>query len=218
VAGVTPRGAGFLGAPLIGPTAFGECAGLGLSGGRAFRAISPAKPLRSELAWGLTDGFNSVVGDKFEFVEGTFAKDSECRVLSLDFSSGVVASLSLLAPEELSKSVMDRLVPVEDGPVGLTCVAKSSGGALRDRADGLFERDSSVSGAGGFTAGVWKVFATGGVEVGEVVSPGRLGSAGERYNLTEGYQMDAVRAIVGPLGRITGEGEEVEAIKLIGFQ
>ena len=40
----------------------------------------------------------------------------------------------------------------------------------------------------------------------------------ERYNLTEGDQMDAVRAIVGPLGRITGEGEEVEAIKLIGFQ
>ncbi len=43
----------------------------------------------------------------------------------------------------------------------------------------LSERDSSVFGAGAFTAGVLKVFAAGGVEVREVVSPGRLGSAGD---------------------------------------
>jgi hypothetical protein len=30
----------------------------------------------------------------------------------------------------------------------------------------------------------------------------------ERYNLTEGYRADDVGVIVGPFGRITGEGEE----------
>lgn len=34
----------------------------------------------------------------------------------------------------------------------------------------------------------------------------------ERYNLTEAYDVDAVSAIAGPLGRITGEGEEGEFI------
>jgi hypothetical protein len=34
----------------------------------------------------------------------------------------------------------------------------------------------------------------------------------ERYNLTEAYQVDAVGAIAGPLGRIIGEGEESEFI------
>jgi len=116
VAGVTLRGAGFLGAPLIGPTALGEGAGLGVAGGGAFRAISPLKPLRSGLA---------------------------------------------------------------SGPFGLTRLAESAGRALRDCADRLSERDSSVFGAGAFTAGVVKVFAAGGVEVREVVSPGRLGSAGD---------------------------------------
>jgi hypothetical protein len=64
----------------------------------------------------------------------------------------------------------------------------------------------------------------------------------ERYNLTEGHQVDDTGAIVGPLGKITGVGEEgdfilwvdgagddyfldlnnptdvMTAIKLIGFQ
>ena len=132
VAGVTLRGAGFLSAPLIGPTALGECAGLGLTGGGAIRAISPVEPLRSGRASGLADGLDSIVGDEFESVEGTFAKDSESRVLSLDFSSEGVASSSLLAPEELSELMMDRLVSAEDGPVGLTRVAASAGRALRD--------------------------------------------------------------------------------------
>jgi len=144
-AGVTLRGAGFFGAPLIGPKALGEGAGLGLARGGAFRAISPVEPLRSGLAWGLAGGLDAIVGDEFGSVEGTFAKDSESRVLFLDFFSGGQASSSLLAREELSESM----------------------------------RDSSVSGAGGFTAGVLKGFAAGGVEVREVVSPGRLGSAGD---------------------------------------
>jgi hypothetical protein len=42
----------------------------------------------------------------------------------------------------------------------------------------LSGRNSSVSGDGGFAAGVSKVSA-GGVEVGEVVSPGRLSDAGD---------------------------------------
>lgn len=132
VAGVNLRGTGFLGAPLIGPTALGECAGLGLAGGGALRAISPAEPLHPGLASGLTDGLDSTVGDEFESAEGTFAKDSESRVLSLGFSSKGETSSSLLAPEELSESMRDRLVTVEDGPVGLTWVAESSGGPLRD--------------------------------------------------------------------------------------
>jgi hypothetical protein len=73
----------------------------------------------------------------------------------------------------------DRLFTAEDGPVGLTPVAESAGRALRDSVNGLSERDSSLSDAGGFTAGVMKVFVAGGVEVGEVDSPGRLGSAGD---------------------------------------
>lgn len=34
----------------------------------------------------------------------------------------------------------------------------------------------------------------------------------QRYNLAEAYQADAVNAIAGPLGRITGEGEDGEFI------
>jgi hypothetical protein len=34
----------------------------------------------------------------------------------------------------------------------------------------------------------------------------------ERYNLTEGYRANDVGVIVGPFGRITGEGEESEFI------
>lgn len=131
-AGVTLRRAGFLGAPLMGPTALGECAGLGLAGGGAFRAINPGGPLRPGLASGLTDGLDSIVGDELESVEDTFAEDSESRVLSLGFSSKGETSSSLLAPEELSESMRDRLVAVEDGRVGLTRVAESSCDPLRD--------------------------------------------------------------------------------------
>jgi len=129
IAGGTLRGAGFLGAALIGSTALGECAGLGLAGGGAFRAISPVEPSRSGLASGLADGLAAIAGDEFESVEGTFAKGSESRVLSLDFSSEGAAASSLLASEELSESM--------------------------------------------------KVFAAGGAGAREVVSPGRLGTAGD---------------------------------------
>jgi hypothetical protein len=84
VASVTLRGAGFGGPPLIGETALGECAGLGLARGGAFRAISPVEPLRSGLAPGLWE------------------------------------------------SVRDRVVIAEDGPIGATLAAESSGRALRD--------------------------------------------------------------------------------------
>ena len=123
---------GFLGAPLIGPTVFGKCAGLGLAGGGAFRAISPAGPLCPGVGLPLTDGLDSVVGNEFESAEATFAKDSESRMLSMGFSSKGETSSSLLAPDELSESMRDRLVIVEDGPIGLTWVAVSSGGFLRD--------------------------------------------------------------------------------------
>jgi hypothetical protein len=126
VAGVTLRGAGFLGAPRIGPTALDECGALGLARGGAFRAIS--LPSRS----GLASGLDSIVGDESESVEGTCANDSESRVLfSYLFSEGL-ASSSLLALEELLESMRDRLVTAEDGPVGLTGVAASAGRALRD--------------------------------------------------------------------------------------
>src|ERR1700675_2394517 len=72
----------------------------------------------------------------------------------------------------------DRLVTAGDGPIGLTRDAESAGRAFRDWADGLSGRNSSVSNADGFTAGVLEVLAAGGVEIGEVVSPGRLGGAG----------------------------------------
>ena len=54
-AGGAQRGAGFPGGPFIGPTALGECAGLGLERGGAFRTISPMEPLRSGLAWGRSE-------------------------------------------------------------------------------------------------------------------------------------------------------------------
>jgi hypothetical protein len=65
----------------------GEYAGSGIALGGAFRAISPVEPLRSGLVSGLADGLDSIVGDEFESVEGTFANDSESRVLSSDFFS-----------------------------------------------------------------------------------------------------------------------------------
>jgi len=67
----------FIGAALIEPTALGEYAGSGLASGGVFRAVSPFEPLRSGLLTGLADGLDSIVGDEFKSVEGTFAKDSE---------------------------------------------------------------------------------------------------------------------------------------------
>jgi hypothetical protein len=104
IAGVGLPGAGLLGAPLFGPTALGEGARLGFAGGGAFRAISPADPLRAARASGLTDGLASIVGDEFASVEATFAKDSDFLALSQDFSSESVAPLTLLASAELSES------------------------------------------------------------------------------------------------------------------
>jgi len=132
IAGVTLRGMGCLGAPVIGPTALGEFAGLGLVGGGVLRATSPVAPLRPGLTSGLADGLDSIVGDELEAVEGTFAKDLESQVLSLDFSAEGGASSSLLAPEESTESMWDRLVTAEDGPVGLGRVAESTGRPSRD--------------------------------------------------------------------------------------
>src|ERR1700730_784306 len=157
----------------------GECACSGLAGGYAFRAVGSCDPSRSGLFSRLKDGLDSVVGGKLKSVEGAFAKDSGFGVLSLEFSSEGMASSSLLAPEELSESTLDRLVTAEDGPVGLTPAAESSGRPMWDGADGLSERDSSVSGTGGLTAGVLIVFVAGGAEVREVISPGGLGSVVE---------------------------------------
>jgi hypothetical protein len=55
VAGATLRGAGFAGAPLIGPTACGERAGREFASGAAFRAIRPVEPLRPGLASALSE-------------------------------------------------------------------------------------------------------------------------------------------------------------------
>lgn len=71
----------------------------------------------------------------------------------------------------------DRLVTAEDGAGGHAPVGESAGRVSKDRAGGLSARDSSVCGAGGFIEGVTKLFAGGGA--GEVISPGRLGSAGD---------------------------------------
>jgi hypothetical protein len=173
VVGLLPE---FIGAALIGPTALGEYAGSELASGGVFRAVSPFEPLRSGLLTGLADGLDSIVGDEFKSAEGTFAKDS---VLSLEVSSEGVASSSLLTPDELSESMLDRLVTAEDGPFGLTRVGESAGRALWDGADGPSERDSSVSCADASTAGVLNVSAAGRVEVLELTWSGRSGSAGD---------------------------------------
>jgi len=88
--GATLGGAGFLGVPVIGPTASGESAGLGLAGGGAFLAISPAEPLRPGLASGVTDGFDSIFGDEIESVEDRFvpAEDGPVGRTRVTESSG----------------------------------------------------------------------------------------------------------------------------------
>ena len=107
MADATLCAAGFLSAPFIGLTALSGWLGLGLAGGGAFRAGGQAEPLRPGLASGRTEGFDSIAEDEFESVEGTLAKDSEPRLLSLGFSSEGEASSSLLAAEELLGSVTD---------------------------------------------------------------------------------------------------------------
>ncbi len=104
VEGATLRGEGFPGAALTGPRALEEWANLGLADGGVFRAITPAELLRPGAGLASIDGFDSIAGEEFEFVEGMFAKDSDSRVLSLDFSSEDAVSLSLLVPEELSET------------------------------------------------------------------------------------------------------------------
>jgi len=137
VAGVTLRGAGFAGAPLIGLAPLDACAGWEFAGGGAVRGIRPIEPVRSGLASGL------------------------------------------------SESGKDRVVIAEDGAVGLTRVAESSGRAWRDCAD------------------------ADGVEVREVVSPGRLSSAGEvastagmEFWVSHGRFPSAPRPAVSPTARL----------------
>jgi len=107
MADATLCAAGFLGAPFIGLTALSGWPGLGLAGGSAVRGSGTAEPLRPAPALGLTGGLDSIAEDEFESVESTFARDLESRLLSLGFSSEGVASLSLLAAEELLGSVTD---------------------------------------------------------------------------------------------------------------
>ena len=66
VSGAALRGAGLLGAATIWLMALGECEGLRLAGGGAFRAISPAEPLSPGPASVVTDGFDSIVGAEIE--------------------------------------------------------------------------------------------------------------------------------------------------------
>src|ERR1700722_18006448 len=116
----------------IEPPATFECDCSAVAGGRTLRAISPVEPLRLGPASGIADCLDSIVGDEFESVEGTFTEGSESRVPSLDFSSEGGVSSSLLAPEGRSESMWKRLVTAEDGSVGLTGITKSAGRALRD--------------------------------------------------------------------------------------
>jgi hypothetical protein len=94
------RRARFLRALGIGPRATVECACSAVASGDTPRAIRPVGPLRSGLASGIADGFDSIAGDELESVEDTFAEGSESRVPSMDFSSEGGVSSSFLAPEE----------------------------------------------------------------------------------------------------------------------
>src|ERR1700722_2190767 len=130
--GFVVRRARFLRALDIEPPATIECDCSAVAGGGTLRAISPVEPLRLGPTSGIADCLDSIVGDEFESVEGTFTEGSESRVPSLDFSSEGGVSSSLLAPEGRSESMWKRLVTAEDGSVGLTGITKSAGRALRD--------------------------------------------------------------------------------------
>jgi hypothetical protein len=116
----------------IEPPATLECDCSAVAGGRTLRAISPVEPLRLGPASGIADCLDSIVGDEFESVDGTFTEGSEFRVPSLDFSSEGGVSSSLLASEGRSESMWKPLVTAEDRSVGLTRITESAGRALRD--------------------------------------------------------------------------------------
>ena len=95
----------FLRALGIEPPATVECDRSAAADGGTLRAISPVEPLRLGPASGIADCLDSIVGDEFESVEGTFTEGSESGVPSLDFSSEGGVSSSLLAPEGRSESM-----------------------------------------------------------------------------------------------------------------
>ena len=143
IEGDTPRGAEIGGAASTETRALDEGANLGLAGGGVFRAINPAELLGSGAGPGSIDGFDSIAGEVFEFVEGTFATDSKSRLFPLGFSSESTASTSLLARGELP--VSRRLFPA--GGVEVLREAASAGrsgcagdGALSARMDLLASR------------------------------------------------------------------------------
>src|ERR1700757_1643844 len=130
--GLVTRRSRFLRTPGIDPPATAECDRSAVAGGGTLRAISPVEPLRLGPASGIADRLDSIVGDEFESVEGTFMEGSESRVPSLGFSSEAGVSSSLLAPEGRSDSMWKRLVTAEDGSVRHTRITESAGRALRD--------------------------------------------------------------------------------------
>src|ERR1700722_10788144 len=83
----------------IEPPATLECDCSAVADGGTLPAISPVEPLRLRPTSGILDCLDSLAGDEFESVDGTFTEGSESRVSSLDFSSEGGGSSSLLAPE-----------------------------------------------------------------------------------------------------------------------
>src|ERR1700751_6211924 len=130
--GFVVRRSRFLRALGIEPPATVECDCSAVAEGGTLRAISPVEPPRLGPTSGIADCLDSIVGDEFESVEGTFTKGSESRVPSLDFSSEGGVSSSLLAPEGRSESMCKRLVTFEDGHLGVSRITGLAGRALRD--------------------------------------------------------------------------------------
>lgn len=130
--GFVVRRSRFLRAPGIESPATVECDRSAVTDGGTLRAISPVEPLRLGPTSGIADCLDSIVGDEFESVDGTFTEGSESRVPSPDFSSEGGVLSSLLAPEGRSESMRKRLVTAEDGSVGVTRITDSAGRALRD--------------------------------------------------------------------------------------
>lgn len=126
------RRARFLVALRIGPTSTAECMCSALSGSGALLAIRPVKALRLRRSVGLANGLGSGVVDDFEPVEGTFTESPESRVPSLAFSSGGLELPTVLAPAELSRLTVDRLVCDEDVSDGTTMGTESDDGPLAD--------------------------------------------------------------------------------------
>jgi hypothetical protein len=125
---------------VIEPLALPECTGCGNAGGNAFRATSLLESPRLAPS-------DSIAGNEIASLKGTFAKVSESRALSLNFSSTAVAPTRFWAPEELSESRWDGAITAETGPIDLTGVAEgvpaSTGRAVEE---GFSELASSVSG------------------------------------------------------------------------